>query len=167
MASGNSCKHLSTIQRSYQKFWPSWVVILVLRDKTSSSSSGDSISTSRKTASGNSSKNLSSIQRSDQKLWPFSAVIPVWRDKTSSFRSGDSIGTTRKTASGNSCKTWVRSNSQIKSYDLFSCYSGLARQGLLFPVWRDKTSSSTSKDSIHTTRKMACGNSSKNLSAIQ
>jgi hypothetical protein len=44
---------------------------MVSRDKTSSSASGASSSTPRKTASGNYCKCLREIQRSDQKLWPF------------------------------------------------------------------------------------------------
>jgi hypothetical protein len=66
---------------------------------TSTSTSRDSIGTTRKTASGNYCETLSSIQRSDQKLWPFSTFIPVWRDMTSTSTSRDSIGNTRKTAS--------------------------------------------------------------------
>jgi len=80
-------------------------VIPVWRDKTSSSTSRDSIGSTRKQASGNYCKYLRSIQRSDQKLWPFSDVIPVSRDKTSSSTSRDSIGTSRKMSSGNYCQT--------------------------------------------------------------
>jgi hypothetical protein len=52
-------------------------VILVWRDKTSSSRSRDSIGTSRKTGYGNYYKTLRAIQLSNQKLRPFSTVIPV------------------------------------------------------------------------------------------
>jgi proteasome lid subunit RPN8/RPN11 len=82
-SSGNCCKTVSAIQRSVQNLWPFSAVILVWRDKTSSSPSWDSNSTSRKTASENYCKTLSEIQRSDQKFWPLSAVILVWHDKTS------------------------------------------------------------------------------------
>ena len=75
----------------------------VQRDHTSSSSSRDSIGTTRKTAVGNKCRTLSAIQRSDQNLWPFSAFIPVQRHHTSSSTSRDSIGNTLKTASGNQC----------------------------------------------------------------
>ena len=93
MASGNYCKTLSAIQRSDQKLWHFSVVILVRLDKTSSSTSRDSIGTSMKTASGNYCKTLRAIQRSDHKFWPNTAVILVWRDKTSSSPSRDSIDT--------------------------------------------------------------------------
>jgi hypothetical protein len=75
---------LSAIQLSDKKLWLFSAVFPVSHDKTSSTSS-DSIGTSRKTASGNYSKTLSAIQQSDQKLLPLSTVIPEWRDKTSSF----------------------------------------------------------------------------------
>ena len=75
----------------------------VQRDHTSSSSSRDSIGTTRKTASGNQCKTWSTIQRSDQNLWPLSAFISVQRHHTSSSTSRDSIGNTLKTASGNQC----------------------------------------------------------------
>jgi hypothetical protein len=76
---------------------------------------------------------LSAIQRSDQKLWPFSAFIPVSLDKTTSSTSRDSIGNKRETFSGNYCKKY-ESDSTVESkvMALFSCYSGLARQYLLF-----------------------------------
>jgi hypothetical protein len=133
MASGNYCKTLSAIQRSNQKLWPFWAVITVWRDNTSSSMSRDSICATRKTASENYCRTLSTIQRSIQNLWPFSAVIPVWRDKTSSSTSRDSIGTTRKTAFGNTCRTLSAIQRSYQNlWPFFSCYSGLARQDLLF-----------------------------------
>jgi hypothetical protein len=70
-----------------KKLWPFSAVILVWRDKTSSSTSRDSIGTLRKIGFGNYCKTLSSIKRSDQNLWHILAVIPVWRDKTSSSTS--------------------------------------------------------------------------------
>jgi hypothetical protein len=113
--------------------WPFSVVIPVWRHITSTSTSRDSIGTSRKTASRNYCETLSAIQRSDQKLWQFSPVIPFWLHKASSSTSKDSIGTTRKTASGNYSKKYER-DSKVGSnvMALFSCYSGLAQQGLLF-----------------------------------
>jgi hypothetical protein len=76
---------------------------------------------------------MSAIHRSDQKLWPFSAVIPVWLHKASSSMSRDSIGTPRKTASGNYSKKYERDPTVgSKFMALLSCYSGLARQNLLF-----------------------------------
>jgi hypothetical protein len=133
MASGNFCETLSAIQRSDQKLWPFTVVIPVWHDKTSSSTSRDSITNTRKTASGNYCKTLSAIQRSDQKLWPFLAVFPVWHDKTSSSTNWDSIGHTRETVSGNYCKKYKRDPTvKSKVRALFSCYSGLVRQYLLF-----------------------------------
>jgi hypothetical protein len=77
---------------------------MVSSDETSSSPSGDSTSTTRKTASGNSCKSLREIQRSDQKLWPFRTGTLVSNDDTSSSPSGDSSSTPRKPASRNSCK---------------------------------------------------------------
>jgi len=66
-------------------------------------------------------------------LWPFSAVIPVWLHMTSSSTSRDSIGTPRKTASGNYSKKYERDPTVgSKFMALFSCYSDLARQDLLF-----------------------------------
>jgi hypothetical protein len=119
-------------------------VISVWRDKTSSSTSRDSIGTSRKTGSGNYWKTLRAIQRLDQKLWSFSAVIPVWRDKTSSSTSRDSTGSPRKRASGNYCKYL----SAIQRSD-----KKLWRFSVVISVGRHKTSSSTSRDSIGSPRK--------------
>jgi hypothetical protein len=102
-----------------QKLRPFSAVIPMWRDKTSSSTSRDSIGTKSKTVSGNSYKTLSAMQRCNQKLWAFSAVVPVWRDKTSSSTSRDSRGNTRKTASGNYCKTLSAINGQIKSWGPF------------------------------------------------
>jgi len=56
-------KTLSAIQRSDQKLWPSSAFIPVWRDMTSTSTSRDSIGTTRKTASGNNCETLSAIQR--------------------------------------------------------------------------------------------------------
>ena len=94
-------------------------VTMVSSDEPSSSPSGDSTSTPRKTASGNSSKILSVIQRSDQKLWRFRTGTLVSSDETSPSPSGDSTSTPRKTASGNSCKKLRTSNGRIKSYGPF------------------------------------------------
>jgi hypothetical protein len=93
----------------------------------SSSTSRDSIGTTRKTASGNYCKTLSAIKWSDQKLWPFSAFILVWGDMTSSSTSRESIGTTRETTSRNYSKKYERDPTVgSKFMALFSCYSGLA-----------------------------------------
>jgi hypothetical protein len=124
---------LSAIQWSDQKLWPFSAFIPILRDKTSLSTSGDSIGNKRKTPSGNYCKTLSAIKRSDQKLWLFSTVIQVWRGNTSSSTNRDSIGTTRKTASGNYCKNFERDQTVgSKVMALYNCYSGLARPDLLF-----------------------------------
>jgi len=119
---------------------------VVWRDKTSSSTSRDSIGISRKTGSENYCQTLSAIQRSDQKLGPVSAVIPVWRDKTSSSMSRDSIGISRKTASGNYCKTLSAIQRSDQKLWLFSA---------VIAVLHGKTCSSTSRDSIYSTRKQA------------
>jgi hypothetical protein len=74
---------------------------MVSSDEPSSSPSGDSTSTPRKTTSGNSSRILRVIQRSDQKLWRFRTGTLVSSDETSSSPSRDSTSTPRKTASGN------------------------------------------------------------------
>jgi len=104
------------IQWSDQKVLPFSTVIPVWRDKTSYSSSRNSIGNTRKAAFENYCKTLSAIQRSDQKLWPYSTVIPVWSDKTSYSSSRNSIGNTRKTASETTVKLSWRSNGRIKSY---------------------------------------------------
>jgi hypothetical protein len=106
-ASGYYCKTFMAIQRSDQKLWPFSTVIPVWNDKTSYSSSRDSIGNTRKTASGNYCETFMANQRSDQKLWPFSPIIPVWSDKTSNSSSRDSMVNTMKTASGNYCKTFM------------------------------------------------------------
>ena len=49
---------------------------------------------------------------------------------TSSSTSRDSIGATRKTASGNYCERHPKVRSNVIA--LFTCYSGLDPQGLLF-----------------------------------
>jgi hypothetical protein len=134
------------MQRSNQKLRLYSDVIAVWRDKTSSSTSRDSIGISRKTGSGNYCQTLSAIQRSDQKLGPFSVVIPVWRDKTSSSTSRDSIGISRKTASGNYCKTLSAIQRSDQKLWLFSA---------VIAVLRGKTCFSTSRDSIYSIRKQA------------
>jgi hypothetical protein len=100
------------------KLWPFSAFIPVWRDMTSSSTSRDSIGTTRKMASRNYCKTLSAIQRSDQMLSPFSPVIPAWLHKASSSTNWDSIDTTRKTAE-TSVKLWARSNGRIKCYRPF------------------------------------------------
>jgi len=124
---------MSAIQLSNQKLWPILAVVQFLRDNTSFSTSRDSIGNTRKTAFENYCKTLNVIQRSDQKLWPFSAFISVSLDKTTSSTSRDSIGNTRETVSGNYCKKYDRDPTvATKVMALFSCYSGRARQYLLF-----------------------------------
>jgi len=123
---------MTVIQRSELNLWPFSAFIPVWRDRTSSSTSTDSIGT-RRTASGNYCKTLSAIQRSNQKLWPFLAVFAVLHDSTSSSTSRDSIGNIRETVSGNYCKKYERNPTvELKVMALFGCYSGLARQDLLF-----------------------------------
>jgi hypothetical protein len=59
--------------------------------------------------------------------------MPVWHDNTSSSTSRDSISNARKTVSRNYCKKYERDPTVAsKVMALFSCYSGLARQYLLF-----------------------------------
>jgi hypothetical protein len=66
-------------------------------------------------------------------LWLFSSVIPVWLHKASSSTNRDSIGTPRNMASGNYSKKYERDPTVgSKFMALFSCYSDLARQVLLF-----------------------------------
>ena len=131
-AFGNYCKYLSTNHPSDQKLWPFLAVIPVWRDKTSSSTSRDSIGSPRKRASGNYYKYLSVIKQSDQKLWPFSVVILVWFHKTSSSSSRESIGSPRKRATENYCKLFESDPTVgLKVMALLSCYSDLARQHLL------------------------------------
>jgi hypothetical protein len=142
-------KNMSAIQRSDQKLSPFSAFIPVWRDMTSSSTSRDSIGTTRKTASGTYCKTLSAIQRSDQKLWPFSAFIPVSRDNTTSSTSRHFIGNTRTMASGTYCKTLSaiqRSDQKLWPFSAFIL------------VCCNKTTSSTSRDSISNTRKTASGN---------
>jgi hypothetical protein len=124
-------------------FYSAW------RDMTSSSTSRDSMGTTRKTASGNNCETVSAIQRSYQMLFLFSPVIPVWLHKASSKTSRDSIGTTRKTASGNYCETV---SAIQRSDQMLSPFSPV------IPVWLHKASSSMSRDCIGTIRKMASGN---------
>jgi hypothetical protein len=113
--------------------WPFSTVIPVWLHKASSVTSRDSIGTTRKTTSGNYCQTLSAIKLSDQMLWPFSPVIPVWLHNTSSSTSRDSISTTMKTASRNYYKNFERDETVgSKVMALFTCYSGLAPQGLLF-----------------------------------
>jgi hypothetical protein len=104
MAYRNSCKKLGVIQRSDQKLRRFWAVMLVWLDETCSSSSSDSIATTRKTTSGNNCKNLSTIQLSDQNLDAFLLITLVWHDRTFASQSRDSIATTTKMAYRNSCK---------------------------------------------------------------
>jgi hypothetical protein len=62
---------LRAIQRSDQKLRAFQTCTLISSDATSTSPSGVSTSTPRKTASGTSCKDFRAIQRSDQKLWAF------------------------------------------------------------------------------------------------
>jgi hypothetical protein len=55
--------------------WPFSAFIPFWREKTTSSTSMDSIGNTRKTASANYCKLLRAIQRSDQKLWPFQLLF--------------------------------------------------------------------------------------------
>jgi len=114
-------------------------IIPVWLHKASSSTSRDSICTTRTSASENYCETLSEIQRSDQMLSPFSPVIPVWIHKASSSTNWDSIGTTRKTGSGNYCETV---SAIQRSDQMLSPFSPL------IPVWLHKASSSTSRDSV-------------------
>jgi len=130
---------------------------MVSSDEPSSSPSGYSPSTSRKTASRNSYKKLREIQRSDQKLWPFRTVTMVSSDEPSSSPSGDSTSTSRKTASRKSCKKLREiQRSDQKLWPL--------RTGTM--VWNDETSCSPSGDSTSTTRKTASGNYCKSFREI-
>jgi len=74
------------------------------------------------------------------------------------FHQVEFFGTSRKTGSGNYCKTL----NAIQRWDQkFSPFSAV------IPVWRDKTSSSPSRDSKGTSRKTASGKYFKTLSVIQ
>jgi len=68
---------MSAIQLLDQNLWPFWAIIPFWRDKTSYSTSRDSIGNTRETVSENYLKTVTAIQRMDQKLWPFWAVITV------------------------------------------------------------------------------------------
>jgi hypothetical protein len=58
-----------------QKLRPLWAIIQVWQDHTYSSTSSDSIGTTRKTASGNSCKNLSTIQDQIKSYGPFELLF--------------------------------------------------------------------------------------------
>jgi hypothetical protein len=125
--SWNSCKNLSTVQRSDQELWTSWagtlVWSLVWPDETLGVSSSNFSATPRTIASGKSCRNLSTIQRSDQELrtsWVVLLCGP-WSCPTRRCRCRVSIlvGRQEKLSPKTTVKTWARSNGRIKSYGLF------------------------------------------------
>jgi hypothetical protein len=68
------------------------------------------------------------------------------------------MGNTRKTASGKYCKTFMaiqRSDQKLRPFST------------VIPVWSDKTSYLSSRNSIGNTRKTASGKYCKTLSTIQ
>jgi hypothetical protein len=75
-----------------------------------------------------------------------------------SWTTRDFIGGTTTTASGNSCKTLSAIQRSDQKLYPFSA---------VIPVWRVKTSSSSSRDYIGITRKTAFENYCKSFSAIQ
>ena len=179
--------------------------IPVSSDKTSYSSSRDSMGNTMKTASGNYCKTFIAIQRSDQKLWPFSTVFRSGATRPPIHRVGIPLVIQGKRPPETSVKLSWRTNCRIKSYGPFQLYSGVERQDLLLieqgfhwntsktasgnycktfmaiqrsdqkvwpfsifiPVWTDKTSYSSRRDSIGNTRKTASGNQCKTFMAIQ
>ena len=140
---------MRAIQRSHQKLCPFSTIIPVWRDKTSSSTSRDSIGGARKRASRKYCKYWSAIQRSNQKLWHFHLL----------FWSGAATPPLQlERASRKYCKYWSaiqRSNQKLWHFSS------------VILVWRCNTSSSTSRDSIGSPRNRAFGYYCKNLSAIQ
>ena len=175
MASRNSCKYLSVIQRSDQKLWPFRTVILMWRDQTFTSPSSDSTSNLWKTASGNSYKCVSMIEWSYEKLWPFWTVTEgkptvgskdmafqnatlVWCDQTSTSLSSDSITNSWKMASRN----YYKNLNAIQQSD-----QRLWPFWTVTLVWCNQTSASSSSDSTSNPRKTTAGNSCKTLCANQ
>ena len=112
----NSCKNLSTIQRSDQELRTCWagtiVWFLVWPVQTLGVSSSNFSARQRKTASRNSCKNLSTNQRSDEELMTYWASTLVWPDERTPASLDDFIATPRKQAFWNSYKNL----STIRSY---------------------------------------------------
>jgi len=118
-ASGNYCKTLSAIQRSDQRLWPFSAVIPVWRAKTSSSTSRDSMGSTRKRTPETTVKHWARSNGRIKSYGPFQLL----------FRSGakkppiQGVGIPWVIQGKRSLKTTVklswRSNSRIKSYGPF------------------------------------------------
>jgi len=107
------------IQRSGQKVWPFSTVIPVWSDKTSYSSSRDSIGNTRKTASGNHNQTFIGIQRSDQNYCPFPLLFRSCVTIPSIQRVGIPWVIQGKRPPETTVKLSWRSNGRIKSYGPF------------------------------------------------
>jgi hypothetical protein len=195
------------MQHSNQKLWPFSVVLLVWQNKTSASSSRDSIGRTRKMGFGNYCKNIwARSNRWIKSDGPFQLLFRSGTTRPPLHRVGIPKILQGKRVPETTLKLLARSNNRIKSYSLFLLlfsssmtrpllpqvgipYVEQGKRGFenycnylstiqrsdqkLWPfsavirVWRDKTSSSPSKDSIGTLRKTRFGNNCKYLRAIQ
>jgi len=118
-ASGSYCKTLIAIQRADQKFRPFWAVIVVWRDKTSYSTSRDSIAISRKMASRNYWKPWA---RSNSRIKIYCLFQLLFRSgarRPPLQRVGILKGLQGKRPPETTVKLWACSNGRIKSYGPF------------------------------------------------
>ena len=108
------------------------VVIPVCSDKTSSSTSRDSIGTSRKTGSGNYCKTLRAIQRSDQSYSPFQMLVRFGKTRPPLQRVGIPQVVQGNGPPETTVKLLARSNDWIKRYGAFQLLfrSGATRRRL-------------------------------------
>jgi len=119
MASGNYCKTSMAIQRSDQKLWPISTVIPVWSDKTSYSSSRDSLGNTRKTASGNYSKFSWRSNGRSKSYGPFQQLFRSGATTPPINRVGIPWVIQWKWPPKTTVKLPWRSNGRIKSYGPF------------------------------------------------
>jgi len=114
-ASGNYCKTLSAIQRSDQKLWPYSAVIPVWRDKTSFSTSRDSIGNTRKRPPETTVKLLARSNGRIKRYGPFQLLFRSGETRPPIHRVGIPSVIQGKQPPETSVKLSWRSNGRIKS----------------------------------------------------
>jgi len=125
----NYCKTLSAIQRSDQKLWPYSTVIPVWSDKTSYSSSRNSIGNTRKTASETTVKLSWRSNGRIKSYGPFQLFFRSGATRPPIHRVGILSVIQGKLPSKTTVKLSWRSNGRIKSYGPFQLlfWSGATR----------------------------------------
>jgi len=162
---GNSCKNLSTIQRSDQDLWTFWASFLVWSvvwlDEMSTAWSRVILSMQGKTLFANSCKNLWTIQRAYLELWNFWSVLFCGRCFGSTRRRRHRVAISLRLQNKQPLvKNWARPMVRSRVMDL------LSHTLVGSVVWPYQTLLGSSSDFIVTARKTASTNSCKNLSTM-